>query len=114
MLVRRADGGIVTIGDVVEQLSQYSVQHKDFILEHKAPFIQMTHDITEGGVHVVGIPAHDGTPAPPDIKIAFNGFFGGVSAGRYSVNVQLWADGEEGKTLEYFWKSRADPNGFPL
>jgi hypothetical protein len=114
LLVRRADGGVVTIGDVIEQLSHYFIAHKDVILEAKAPFLQTTHEITETGEHVVGIPAYDDTPAPPDTKVAFEGVFGGVHAGHHDVHVLLWADGEEGKSLEYFWKGRADPIRFPI
>jgi hypothetical protein len=114
LLVRRADGGIITIADVVEQLSHYFITHKDKILEAKSPSIQATHEITEGGEHVVGIPASEGVPAPADTKVVFEEFFGGISAGHYAVPVQLWAEGEEGKSLDYFWKSRADPDEFPL
>jgi hypothetical protein len=113
VIVRRADGGVITIGDVVEQLSRYFITHKDIILETKAPSLQFTHEIGSGE-QVVGIPAYDDTPAPPDTKVVFEGFDGGVSAGHSAVHVQLWADGQEGKSLEYFWKSRADPNQFPI
>lgn len=108
LIVRRADGGIVTIGDVVEQLSLYFVTHKDKILEAKSAYLETTHEISEAGEHVVGIPAHENVPAAPDTKVVFEGFFGGISAGHCAVRVQLWAEGEEGKTLDYFWKSRAD------
>jgi hypothetical protein len=114
LVVRRADGGIVTIADVVEQLSRYIIVHKDMILEAKSPFVLMTHEITEGGEHVVRLPAYEDVLASPDTKVAFQGFYGNIKAGHYALPVLLWAEGEEGKTLRYFWKSQADPDQFPL
>ena len=32
LVVRRADGGVVTVADVVEQLSVHLIKHKDEIL----------------------------------------------------------------------------------
>ncbi|CAG5179354.1 uncharacterized protein ALTATR162_LOCUS9179 [Alternaria atra] len=89
LLVRRADGSVVTIGDVVEQLSRYFVTHKDEILKAKSAFLQRTHEIAEGGEHVLGIPAYKDVLAPPDTKVAFEGFFGGISTGHYALHVLL-------------------------
>jgi hypothetical protein len=114
LLVRRADGGIITIGDVVEQLSRYIIKNKDLILLAKGPSIQVTHEVTEGGEHVIGIPADDGAPAPPDTKVVFVGFSGMIEAGFYALPVELWAEGEMGKTLEYFGKSQVDSGQFPI
>ncbi|PVI07268.1 hypothetical protein DM02DRAFT_357741 [Periconia macrospinosa] len=114
LVVRRADGGIVTIADVVEQLSVYIIAHKNTILEAKGPFLQTTHEITDAGEHVVGIPCYQYGTVSPNTKVAFEGFFGSIEVGRYAVPVELWAEGEESKTLEYFWKSRANPREFPL
>jgi hypothetical protein len=114
LLVRRADGGVVTVGDVVEQLSPYLIGHKAKILEAKSPFLQMIHEITAEGEHLVGIPSHGDVVAPPDTRVAFDGFFGGIPVGRYFLHVELWADGEEGKTLKYFWKTRAEPDKHSL
>lgn len=92
--VNREDGGVVTILDVVEQLSPYLIAHKDAILEVKAPFIASTHEVVDG-MHVAGIPAHDGSMPPADTKVWFHGFFGQVEVGTYSVPVELLADGED-------------------
>jgi hypothetical protein len=114
LLVRRADGGVITIADVVEQFSAYCVENKDLLLEAKAPFLQVTHEITEDGQHVIGIPAYEDVPAPPDTKVVFEGFQYGIEEGFYEVPVNLWAEGEEGKSLEYFWKSRIDESTYPM
>jgi hypothetical protein len=89
----------------VEQLSRCIIANKDLILLAKGPSIQVTHEVTEGGEYIVGIPADDGAPALPDTRVAFVGFFGMIEAGFYALLVELWAEGEMGKTLEYFWKS---------
>jgi hypothetical protein len=114
LLVRRADGGIITIGDIVEQLSRYIIANKALILLAKGPSIQATHEVTEGGEDVIGIPADNGAPALPDTKVAFAGFSGMTEAGFYALPVELWAEGEMGKTLEYFWKSQVDSRQFPI
>ena len=88
------------MGDVVEQLSRYITANKDLILLAKGPYIQVTYEISEAGDHVIGIPADDGAPAPPDTKVVFVGFPGMVEAGFYALPVELWAEGEMGKTLE--------------
>lgn len=92
--VTREDGGVVTIFDVIEQLSPYLIEHKDAILEVKAPFIASTHEVVDG-MNVLSIPAHDGSMPPPDTKVWFDGFFGGVDIGCHSVAVELLADGED-------------------
>lgn len=92
--VRRADGGVVTILDVVEQLSPYLITNKDAILEVKAPMIAGTHEIVDG-MHVQGIPAHDESMPPEGTKVWFDGFFGRVQVGTHSVPVCLVADGED-------------------
>jgi hypothetical protein len=114
VLVRRADGGVITVGDVVQQLSHYFTELKDKILEAKSPFLQMTHEVTATGEHIVGIPAYEDLLAPPDTQVAFEEFFGGIHNGRFAVPVELWADGEEGKSLEYFWKTRVEPDIYSL
>jgi hypothetical protein len=113
LVVRRADGGIVTISDVIEQLSRYIITHKDIILEAKSSCLHWTtHETTEGGEHIDNIPAYEDVLASADTKVAFDGFFGSIEAGRYALPVVLWAEGEEGMTLEYYWKSLNDPDQF--
>jgi hypothetical protein len=114
-VVRRADGGVITIADIVEQLSQYLIENKDKILEAKAAQLHSTHWRDGKQVGDVGTPAYDyDEPPPPDTKVAFEGFFGGVESRDTVVQVELWADGQLGKSLDYFWKSRANPEEFPL
>jgi hypothetical protein len=91
---------VVTIADIVEQLSRYLISRKDKMLESKSPFLQITDEIKGGGEHVVGIPAYEDVLAPHDTKVAFEGFFGSIEAGNYALSVELWDDGEEGKALE--------------
>jgi hypothetical protein len=66
VLVRRADGGVVTIGDIDEQLSRYLFAHKDEILEAKSPFLHMTHEITAESEHVVEMPIYEDVLALPE------------------------------------------------
>jgi hypothetical protein len=114
LLVRRADGGVVTIADVVEQFSRYCITNKDLILLAKGPFLHMRLGSDLGGELVTEIPADDSAPAPPDTKVVFVGFSGVIEAGFYALPVALWAEGEMGKTLEFFWKSRVDPWQFRM
>jgi hypothetical protein len=95
VLVRRSDGGVVTIKDMVEQLAPYFLAHKDDILEAKGPMIASTHEIVDGQ-HVVGIPAYDScNPVNPDTKVWFDGFLSRfINAGDHSVHVELRAEGE--------------------
>lgn len=113
LFVRRADGDIVTVADVVEQLSGYFIANRDDILEAKAPFLYMTHEM-EDGMHVVGIPALGSYPIPDDTKVFFDGFHGDIEVGECALNVDLWAAGEDGRSVEYYWKSRARPYEFPM
>jgi hypothetical protein len=76
-IVRREDGGIVTVGDVVEQLPPHLFAHKKEILEFVAPML----NITPGDL-------------PEDTRIFFHGFTGAISASDYDVEFSLWAEGE--------------------
>jgi hypothetical protein len=69
----------------------------------------VTHEVTDGGEHVIGIPADDGAPAPPDTKVDFVGFSGMIEAGFYA----LPAESEMGKILEFFGRVRSTLANFP-
>jgi hypothetical protein len=114
-VVRRQDGGVVTIADVVEQLSEYLIENKDKILEAKAADLHWTQWVDGEQVDDVRTPTYDDDESlSSDMKVAFGGFFGGVQSWDTVVPVELWADGQDGKSLEYFWKSRTNPEGFPV
>jgi hypothetical protein len=82
-IVRREDGGIVTVGDVVEQLPPHLFAHKKEILEFIAPML----NITPGDL-------------PEDTRIFFDGFTSAISASDYDVEFSLWAEGENGMSAD--------------
>ncbi|KAF2844400.1 hypothetical protein T440DRAFT_523537 [Plenodomus tracheiphilus IPT5] len=81
--VRGEDGGMVTVGDVVEQLSPHFATHKKEILEFVAPMLNIS---------------------PKDVlmnhKVFFNYFFGVITPGSHSLVVELWAKGEFDWSIE--------------
>jgi hypothetical protein len=89
--VRRADNGIVTVGDVVEQLSAYLLIHKDAILQSK--------------LHLISFKFPGSDEVPPDTRVFFSGFEwnGTIEAGAEEIAVLLWANGEFGDTVEKLW-----------
>jgi hypothetical protein len=106
VVVGRVDGGVITVMDVVEQLSAYLIAHKDMILEAKAAFLRTTHDVVDGE-HVLGNPADEISVMPPaDTKVFFDMFWGKISEDYWAVSVQLWAEGEHGESMEQFWSDR--------
>jgi hypothetical protein len=86
VMVRRKDSGVVTIGDVVEQLSPHFMAHKKGILEAKAHFLKISpKDI------------------PTDTRVFFDQFLGIITPGLSHLGVELWAEGEEGKSVEQYF-----------
>ena len=81
--VRGKDGGNVTVGDVIEQLSPYFLAHKKDILEAKAPMLNIS-------------PAD----ISPDTRIFFDQFYGIITPTLTHLGVQLWAEGEDDVTFE--------------
>jgi hypothetical protein len=80
LIVCRADGGALTISDVVEQLSPYLNDHKDNILEAKAPLLQINPTVSSYE-DILG-----------DIKSFFTGFSPGViETSYYSIGVGILA-----------------------
>jgi hypothetical protein len=88
--------------------------HKSAVLQSKAAFLQSTHDVVDG-VHVVGIPAYEDADVDPHTQVFFEDFHGGVQEGcYYALPVLVWAEEEEGKSVEEIWKGRARPDLFPM
>jgi hypothetical protein len=87
VVVRGRDGNIVTIGDVVEQLSPYFKAHNREIMTFKAPFL----NVSLGDVSI-------------DTKIFFHQFFGIITPGLSALAVELWAEGEEGESIDEHFK----------
>lgn len=100
LVVRKADGGIVTVADVVEQLSAHFIAHKDEILEAKEPFLHTTVHSTDGELSMSISPLPVDQDIPADTQVFFDGFFGGIEPGRSALPVQLWAEGEGGESIE--------------
>jgi hypothetical protein len=82
-IVQREDGGIVTVGDVVEQLPRHLFAHKKEILEFIAPML----NITPGDL-------------PEDTRIFFDGFTHAISPRDNDVGVSLWAEGQDGMSVD--------------
>ena len=80
LVVRRADGGVVTVADVVGQLSAHFIKHKDEILGANDAMI----------VQVVTV----------DTKFFFNKIFSDIEADQVALPVLLWADSELGESVE--------------
>jgi hypothetical protein len=86
VLIRRKDGGIVTVGDVVEQLAPHLVAHKKEILEAKAPFLNISPE-----------------DIPANTRVFFDQFFGIITPGLNALGVELWAEGEDDESFgEHF------------
>jgi hypothetical protein len=83
VVVRGKDGNIVTIEDVVEQLSPHFNAHKREILEVKAPFVNVS-------------PAD----ISMDTKVFFDQFFGIITPGLSALGIELWIEGEDGESIE--------------
>lgn len=108
--IRRADGGTLTVGDVVEQLSAYCKHHHDEICEGKSPFLHLSHGTTEDGWSWTGISdQHNLDDYPDDLEVIFHELdTDEIDIEEPYVNVELWADGEDGVSSEYYWNNRND------
>ncbi|KAF2274489.1 uncharacterized protein EI97DRAFT_381433 [Westerdykella ornata] len=84
VFVRGADGGIVTVADVVKQLSAYFIAHKEAILEAKFPFLDFDKDNLS------------------NTRVFFDGFTFIIEPGMYSLPVELWAEGENGESANHW------------
>jgi hypothetical protein len=100
LIVRRADGGIVTVADVVEQLSAHLIAHKDEILEAKEPLLHARSRGADGELRmsVPALPVEENIPT--NTRVFFDGFFGDIESGTRALPIQLWAEGECGESVE--------------
>ena len=106
LTVHRADGGAVTVGDVVEQLSGYIIANKDDILEATAPYLHMWTRSAGDATNVTNIPALGHYDISDDTRAFFNGFSSDIAVDDLSINVKLWVEGQFGETIDDFWKDR--------
>ncbi|KAI4706359.1 hypothetical protein J4E89_009093 [Alternaria sp. Ai002NY15] len=94
LLVTRADGGTVTVADVVQQLSVYFLTHKEDILMAKA---YTNGDMSDHGADddqaATDTLAKD-QGVSPGTRVFFEGFFGIIEPTMDSLPVLLWAEGE--------------------
>jgi hypothetical protein len=91
LLVSRADGGTVTVADVVEQLSAYILTHKEDILMVKGACL---------GENASDYGADDGQGTPANTRVFFEGFSGIIEPTMESLPVVLWAEGEGPSSLD--------------
>jgi hypothetical protein len=102
VLVKRADGGIVTISDVVEQLGVYFLTHKEAILLAKA-------QVADGDPWTtvpVGGDEDDQKTLPANTRVFFDGFFTAADPQNPWFPVLLWVEGEDGHSIEDHWRRR--------
>ena len=74
--VRRADSGIVTVADVVEQLSTHLIAHKGEILEATEPLIHAETRGAAGELRTSNPALPVDQEIPVGTRIFFNRFFG--------------------------------------
>ncbi|KAF1839656.1 hypothetical protein BDW02DRAFT_486452 [Decorospora gaudefroyi] len=91
LMVSRADGGIVTVADVVEQLSAYFLDHKEEILMAMESLLEA---ITTPEIS-------------PNTRVFFDGFFGSIEPSGHPLPVCLWIEGQDGQSAEEHWAERA-------
>jgi hypothetical protein len=100
LLVSRADGGTVTVADVVEQLSAYFASHREdifMVLEldlEKKP----CRFVVDGKVEYDPTTLASGEQISPDTKVFFDGFFGVIEPDS-ELPVQLCAEQDLPKRL---------------
>ncbi|USP81872.1 hypothetical protein yc1106_09146 [Curvularia clavata] len=100
LLVKRADGGIVTISDVVEQLGPYFLSHKEAILLAKAV-------IADPGTTTVPYdgPKDDRRTLPANTRVFFDGTFLDITDPRKPwFPITFWVEGEDGDSIEDHWR----------
>ncbi|PVH95052.1 hypothetical protein DM02DRAFT_618148 [Periconia macrospinosa] len=116
LVVSRDDGGTVTVGDVVAQLHEYFNVHKQDILQCLAPVYNTRQSTTDGKRETVIEASGNLYQAIPEgKKVFFNGFGAGIIEPHAPVvEVELWCEGQDGRSAEYYWKSRASPLEYPL
>jgi hypothetical protein len=103
VLVSRADGGTVTVADVVQQLSVYFLSHKEDILTAKEAYLEESTsdcgtDDEQVGTTTIG--KGHGAHKPANRRVFFDGFFGIIEPTMKALPVLLWAKGEGSSSLD--------------
>ncbi|RYN29899.1 hypothetical protein AA0113_g698 [Alternaria arborescens] len=77
LLVSRADGGTVTVADVVEELSAYFTSHREDIFMVLELYLKKRpcRFVVDGNVEYDPTILASGEEISPDTKVLFNGFF---------------------------------------
>jgi hypothetical protein len=94
--VRRKDGGVFTIGDVVKQRSPYFLANQSDILKAKAPFLNTSLE-----------------DLPEKTRIFFDGVFGIITPHKLHLGIELWIEGEDGESVEQHFKCATSQPGIP-
>jgi hypothetical protein len=109
--VRRADGGAVTVADVVEQLSGYLLKYKRDIHEATHLSVLWKTETVEDGTCVTSLsnahedPITGAYEYSTETRAFFDGF-GDIEVGDAFAYVDLWIEGQYGESIENFWKER--------
>lgn len=107
MTLYRAEERADTVGDIVEQLSGYSIANKDDILEAKPLFLHMTTHNAADGTSVTSLPDFGFNDTPDDTRLFFGAFIHDtIEVGDCSINVYLWTKGQFGESIKRLWMSR--------
>ncbi|KAI4644816.1 uncharacterized protein J4E79_010951 [Alternaria viburni] len=100
LLVTRADGGIVTVADVVQQLSGYFLTHKEDILKVKAYVNGHTSDHGADDEQAVTTTLGEDRGTSPGTRVFFEGFFGIIEPTMESLPVLLWTEWDGSFSLD--------------
>jgi len=100
LLVTRADGGTVTVADVVQQLSGYFLTHEEDILTAKAYMSGSTSDHRAGDEQALTTTLGEDRGTSPGTKVFFEGFFGIIEPTMESLPVLLWTEGDGSFSLD--------------
>ncbi|KAH7065808.1 hypothetical protein BKA63DRAFT_524665 [Paraphoma chrysanthemicola] len=103
--INNEDGAPITLGQFVREVHEYVERNMDGIKKVKAEVYGKPctdADGKHGGMSTFGRP----TTLPDHIGIYFRRVWAFDEGGRVSVNVQLWAEGDLGITMERFWATR--------
>ncbi|UPX15133.1 uncharacterized protein EKO05_0005592 [Ascochyta rabiei] len=84
-----ADGGAITIGDILKQLLGYIIDNKDDILEATAPFLSVWTQNAGDGTNVTNIPALRHYDISDNTRAFFNGFTSEITVDDAGINVDL-------------------------
>jgi len=103
VVVSRADGGTVTVADVVQQLSVYFLSYKEDILRAKEAYLEEStsdYGTDDEQVGTATICEGHGAHQPANRRVFFDGFFGIIEPTMEALPVLLWAKGEGSSSLD--------------